>query len=457
MFSLLYLVYWYHKSDRSFLRPHTVVLSQNSRYSCYLKKSTAYRITSRHLSLFGSAVSLPSSPSLREALHNWWPTWGGLTLSDPADKNDFYSQNNLHTLLSSFPSVHRKGKPFPKERSPLRRLEPRDVIRGASLERRYHSPLPFRPRLSFPSTSASAPASITATPEASPEKKDKEELPSEGIQVTDLGYKGSPEGPGDEEEKEEALSELSELTEEFSTELDTTTQPLGPVNEPVTTFDTPVETTTTMPDTVPKAGAGSMPVPGSKRAPYFNGKDPSELLDFFETFEDLAKEYSLSDAEKCKHVVKYGSKQVRRFWASLEAYKKEDWAKFKEAIMEEYPGAKKGERYTFYKLESIVEKQSTHRIKSDRDMVKYYTKFRPVALALQEGGRISSHERDRMFWRGLHYKSQRRIMKRLEVVDGKDFDRAKVPTMERVVEAGKQVFTREAFDREKRSRRSRRG
>ncbi|KAG6834481.1 hypothetical protein H0H93_009410, partial [Arthromyces matolae] len=262
-----------------------------------------------------------------------------------------------------------KGKPFPKERSPLRRLEPRDVIRGASLERRYHSPLPFRPRLSFPSTSASAPASIVATPEASPEKKDKEELPSEGIQVTDLGFKGSPEGSGDEEEKEEVLSELSELTEEFSTELDTTAQPLGSVNEPVTTFDTPVEPTTTMPDTVPKAGAGSMPVPGSKRAPYFNGKDPSELLDFFETFEDLAKEYSLSDAEKCKHVVKYGSKQVRRFWASLEAYKKEDWAKFKEAIMEEYPGAKKGERYTFYKLESIVEKQSTHRIKSDRDML----------------------------------------------------------------------------------------
>jgi hypothetical protein len=49
-------------------------------------------------------------------------------------------------------------------------------------------------------------------------------------------------------------------------------------------------------------GIGAMPGPNSSKAPLFNG-ETSELLEFFEMFEDFASTYSLSSADKCKSLV----------------------------------------------------------------------------------------------------------------------------------------------------------
>ncbi|KAF8060232.1 hypothetical protein FPV67DRAFT_1377924, partial [Lyophyllum atratum] len=136
-----------------------------------------------------------------------------------------------------------------------------------------------------------------------------------------------------------------------------------------------------------------MPVPGTKRAPYFDGKDPSELLEFFDEFDELAKDCALTNAEKVKMVVKYANTKTKKFWASLPGYEEQAYATLKNKILDTYPGAKKGERYTRKDLERIIRRYEAHRIKTEADIIGYYQEFRPVAVTLETDGQISANEK----------------------------------------------------------------
>lgn len=77
-------------------------------------------------------------------------------------------------------------------------------------------------------------------------------------------------------------------------------------------------------------GINVMPAPTSMNAPMFNG-ETSELFEFVEFFEDLTNACLLTDAEKCKLIVRYVDRPTKRF---------------KDSILAQYPGAEKGVRYT---------------------------------------------------------------------------------------------------------------
>jgi len=108
-------------------------------------------------------------------------------------------------------------------------------------------------------------------------------------------------------------------------------------------------------------GISAMPTPGSKRAPLFEG-DVEELLDFFVEFEELAGDCQLKDQEKVKMVVRYVTKEIKRFWKSLEGYKTGKFEDLKKSVMAEYPGADKGERYT-------LKQEVLREVPTDRGMV----------------------------------------------------------------------------------------
>ncbi|GLB41626.1 hypothetical protein LshimejAT787_1002260 [Lyophyllum shimeji] len=213
-----------------------------------------------------------------------------------------------------------------------------------------------------------------------------------------------------------------------------------------------------MAGTIPPKGIPGMPTPGSKRAPYFDPRDPTELLEFLDEFEELAKDCGLTDAEKMKTVGKYTERKTKKFWESLPAYAEDtkDYAKLRDEILDAHPGAKKGERYSLKDLERIVRRNETHRIKSEADIVAYYQDFRPVAVSLENDSQISANDKNRLFWRGLHMSAQKAIKKRLEITEGKSFSRSKVPDMEKAVEAGREVFADDAFDAEERKPKPRR-
>ncbi|KAG2348489.1 hypothetical protein BDR05DRAFT_995869 [Suillus weaverae] len=92
-------------------------------------------------------------------------------------------------------------------------------------------------------------------------------------------------------------------------------------------------------------GINAMPGTNSSKAPSFNG-ETSELLEFFELFEDLADACALTPAEKCKMIVQYVDIQTKRFWVTLTGYESRDFSVFKDSILAQYSGAAKGQRYT---------------------------------------------------------------------------------------------------------------
>ena len=62
-----------------------------------------------------------------------------------------------------------------------------------------------------------------------------------------------------------------------------------------------------------------MPLPGIGKGPSFSGK-ASELMEFLELFEDLAKSHGLPDDERCKYLVRYVDIQTKRAWVMLPGF-----------------------------------------------------------------------------------------------------------------------------------------
>lgn len=191
-------------------------------------------------------------------------------------------------------------------------------------------------------------------------------------------------------------------------------------------------------------GIGAMPGPGSNKAPFFNG-ETSELLEFFEFFEDLAATYALTDADKCKAIVRYVDLQTKRFWLTLTGYESKDFTLFKASILAQYSGAAKGQRYSVRDLERIVVANVENDITTETELIQYYKQFRPVALWLVANSKISARERDTYFWQGLPTSTRRAIDRRLELQDP-NYSRTEPTDFEKVHQAGRFVFSDDAFD-----------
>ncbi|KAG2050218.1 hypothetical protein BDR06DRAFT_974606 [Suillus hirtellus] len=85
-------------------------------------------------------------------------------------------------------------------------------------------------------------------------------------------------------------------------------------------------------------GIGAMLGPGSNKVPSFN-RETSELLEFFELFEELALSCVLTDEQKCKAIVRYTNTPTKRFWVTLIGFESKDYTVFKASILAKYPRA----------------------------------------------------------------------------------------------------------------------
>ncbi|KIK33155.1 hypothetical protein CY34DRAFT_100109, partial [Suillus luteus UH-Slu-Lm8-n1] len=187
-----------------------------------------------------------------------------------------------------------------------------------------------------------------------------------------------------------------------------------------------------------------MPGANSSKAPSFNG-ETSELLEFFELFEDLADACALTPAEKCKTIVRYVDLQTKRFWVTLTGYESKDFDVLKTSILAQYSGAAKGQRYTIRDLERIVISNVDNDISTETELLQYYRQFRPVAHWLVANSKISTRERDRYFWQGLPATTRRAIDRRLELKNP-SYSRTEATDFEEVLKAGRFVFSDDAFD-----------
>jgi hypothetical protein len=117
-------------------------------------------------------------------------------------------------------------------------------------------------------------------------------------------------------------------------------------------------------------GINTMPTPTSNRAPYFS-RETSDLLDFFELFEDLAQACGLSDAEKCKLLIRYVDQATKRFWVTLAGYESKKFTKLKASILEQYPGAEKGLCYAIRDLKQAILSSADSDISTETKLLQY--------------------------------------------------------------------------------------
>ncbi|KII92437.1 hypothetical protein PLICRDRAFT_134037, partial [Plicaturopsis crispa FD-325 SS-3] len=189
-----------------------------------------------------------------------------------------------------------------------------------------------------------------------------------------------------------------------------------------------------------------MPAPGTNKAPSFKG-EAAKLLEFFEFFEDLVSTAGLTDEEKCRQLVRYADADTKHFWVTLEGYDTHDYALLKKTIFDFYPNSTKGKKYTVSHLETLLVRQAEFEITSETELLQYYREFRPIAVWLEARAFITTREKNRYFWQGLHPATRRAITRRLEVSESA-WDRKEPLDIDKVVKAGRFVFSDDAFDSE---------
>jgi len=147
-------------------------------------------------------------------------------------------------------------------------------------------------------------------------------------------------------------------------------------------------------------GVLGMPAPGSRQAPEFDSRNPEELKEFLEEFEELAKRHGLTTKEKTKMVVKYMDKEMKKFWKRLKGYG-DDYVVLKRKIMEAYSKTLLEDKPIVAELVKLVKKSAKGSIEDEEDLDIYYRKFWIVAADLVEADVINKKQHDKYFWKGL--------------------------------------------------------
>ena len=160
-------------------------------------------------------------------------------------------------------------------------------------------------------------------------------------------------------------------------------------------------------------GVLGMPVPESRRAPEFNSRNPEELKEFLEEFEELAERHGLMTKKKTKIVVKYIDKETKKFWKRLKGYG-DDYVILKRKIIGAYSKTLLEDKLTVAKLVKLVKKLAKGSIKDEEDLDTYYRKFWIVAADLVETDVINKKQHDEYFWKGLPRELRYAISDRLE-------------------------------------------
>ncbi|KXN82049.1 hypothetical protein AN958_03267 [Leucoagaricus sp. SymC.cos] len=179
-----------------------------------------------------------------------------------------------------------------------------------------------------------------------------------------------------------------------------------------------------------------MPAPGSRHAPDFNSKDPEELKELLEEFEELAKSCSLTEKEKAKVVVKYIDKETNTYWKRMEGYDKE-WEKLKNAILDGYLiSSLDGRKPTVAQLVKILKSYKKGKIEDKEELDTYHHKFWIVMSDLVEAKVIDKKWRDKYFWKSLPLASCNASFESEDVLSMKDAIKAGGFVLRRAVARG---------------------
>jgi len=189
-------------------------------------------------------------------------------------------------------------------------------------------------------------------------------------------------------------------------------------------------------------GVLGMPALESRCAPDFDSRNPEELKEFLEEFEELAEKHGLTTKEKAKMVVKYVDKETKKFWKRLKGFG-DNYMILKRKIIGTYSKTLLEDKLTVAKLVKLVKKSAKGSIADKENLDTYYRKFWIVAMDLVEADIINKKQHDEYFWKGLPRELWYAISDCLEAQDA-DFESDQVPEVEKAMEAGRFVLRKAA-------------
>ena len=163
----------------------------------------------------------------------------------------------------------------------------------------------------------------------------------------------------------------------------------------------------------PVAGPAAMPAPRSSRAPYFSGSVNDSIEDFLRDYEVLAESCGLTNRQNVETVTRYTKSDLRDFWKSQDGYIASDWRDLKQELLKLYAGASALRRYSERKLQGFARDSARSCMRSEEDVVKYYRHFIVLCKPLLDSQRLTTGERNKIFWEGFHKRDRAEMHTRL--------------------------------------------
>jgi hypothetical protein len=156
-----------------------------------------------------------------------------------------------------------------------------------------------------------------------------------------------------------------------------------------------------------------MPARGHPTAPAFDG-NPLNLRHFLEEIQLLADDAGLDEAGRIRHALRYASLSDNELWSGLASAQGNNWADFKTAVTNLYPGADDDRRYGPSDLSRLASRYASYGIQSRAELGEYYREFIRVADYLVRKGRLSDRERNIAYQNGFQPDLRARIQARLQ-------------------------------------------
>jgi hypothetical protein len=189
-----------------------------------------------------------------------------------------------------------------------------------------------------------------------------------------------------------------------------------------------------------------MPQLSNKNAPkQFTGHF-EEVDEFLMRYEQCCHDCNLTDERlKTYTIRRYCNRKVRGVLEGLAESYGASWPKFKKAFEEYFDAARARRKYRETDLAIFVEDSRLNRMQNLTQFKKYMREFATIGGWLHQKGKISSKQRCKYFWAGLHKKFRDAAERRILSVDP-DWDIATPFKVEMVTEAAKYLLDPERFD-----------
>ena len=156
----------------------------------------------------------------------------------------------------------------------------------------------------------------------------------------------------------------------------------------------------------------TMPSPGDRSAPRFDGHPPS-LKCFFDEVDYLGDSCGLLAVEKIQYTLRYLDFREYETWRSCSSVRGSNWDVFRAEITELYPGADENRKYMVVDLEILVDKQGCEPMQLCYQFGEYYQCFVTISDWLLSQQEISIQDQNKLFIRGFDHPFQDWLTSRL--------------------------------------------